>query len=174
MKHEHHYALSLHWTGNRGTGTSTYQAYSRDHVIEIPGKPALQGSSDPAFRGDASRYNPEDLLVAALSACHMLWYLHLCASAGIVVTAYRDDASGVMVMDSDGGGHFSEVVLHPEVAIEDPSREQDALRLHEDAHRLCFIARSVNFPVHAIGRCVHPAQAADPQGAAKATEAERG
>src|SRR6476661_292670 len=103
---EHTYEIDLTWTGNRGTGTSAYRAYDRTHEIGAPGKPALPGSSDPAFRGDGTRYNPEEFLVAALSACHMLAYLHLCADAGVVVTGYVDRARGVMTETESGGGHF--------------------------------------------------------------------
>lgn len=142
----HEYQIRTTWTGNRGQGTAGYRAYDRAHEIRAPGKPVLAGSSDPAFRGDRTRYNPEELLVASLSACHMLWYLHLCADAGIVVTAYQDDARGTMETAADGSGRFVEVVLQPQVTIAhgDPAR---AAALHEDAHRLCFIAASVNFPV---------------------------
>ena len=142
----HRYAARIEWTGNDGTGTRDYRSYRRDHVIQSPGKPELAGSADPVFRGDAGRYNPEELLVASLSACHMLWYLHLCASGGVVVTDYRDDAEGSMDESPDGSGRFSLVTLHPRVRISagNPSR---ALELHEAAHRHCFIANSVNFPV---------------------------
>ena len=116
---EHGYAVQVRWTGNRGEGTSSYRGYERNHEIKVGDKPVISGSSDPAFRGDRSRYNPEELLVASLSACHMLWYLHLCANAGIVVTAYSDDATGTMVETVGGGGQFSEVVLKPAVSIEE-------------------------------------------------------
>jgi len=143
---EHRYAAKIRWTGDRGTGTSSYRAYGRDHEISADGKPSLPGSSDPRFRGDGARWNPEDLLVSALSACHMLSYLHLCAVAGIVVTAYEDRAEGTMRESPDGGGRFEEVVLRPRVTMAsgDPLA---ARRLHEEAHRLCFIASSVGFPV---------------------------
>ena len=144
---EHSYAVQLNWTGNLGQGTSGYRAYSRNHAISAPGKPILPGSSDPNFRGDPSRYNPEELLVSSLSACHLLWYLHLCAEAGIVVIDYSDQASGTMVETPDGGGHFSEVVLRPAVTIGVGGDTALAERLHERAHHLCFIANSVNFPV---------------------------
>ena len=143
---EHSYAATVTWTGNQGTGTSGYKAYSRDHEITAPGKPGLPGSSDPAFRGDPARYNPEDLLVASLSSCHMLWYLHLCSRDGIVVTAYTDDATGTMVETADGGGHFAQVTLRPTATIARGDLEH-ARELHHEAHRLCFIANSVNFPV---------------------------
>lgn len=144
---EHHYAVDMKWTGNLGEGTSGYRAYSRNHEISAAGKITIPGSSDPVFRGDASRYNPEDLLVSSLSACHMLAYLHLCAVAGIVVLEYLDQASGVMTETPDGGGHFTDVLLRPQVLIAAGSDAEQATHLHERAHHLCFIASSVNFPV---------------------------
>jgi organic hydroperoxide reductase OsmC/OhrA len=138
------------WTGNQGEGTKTYKVYLRDHEISAAGKPAILGSSDPSFRGDQTRYNPEELLVASLSACHMLWYLHLCAVNGIVVTEYRDAAQGQMTENKDGSGAFVEVTLHPRVRISAESDANRALALHEEAHRLCFIANSVNFPVRNV------------------------
>ena len=148
MSQDHVFTISTEWTGNDGHGTRDYRSYRRDHEMTAPGKSRLiEGSSDPAFRGDGSRYNPEELLVASLSACHMLWMLHLCADAGIVITDYRDDASGTMAIHSDGGGQFSRVVLRPRMTITDPGRLADAETLHARAHQLCFIARSVNFPV---------------------------
>jgi len=147
MPHEHRYAATVEWTGNTGTGTSAYRAYERRHDILVDGKPVIAGSSDPAFRGDASRHNPEDLLVASLSACHMLWYLHLCASAGIVVIGYVDRAEGVMAESADGGGRFTRVVLLPEVTLAAGSDAARAEALHGEAHARCFIANSVNFPV---------------------------
>jgi organic hydroperoxide reductase OsmC/OhrA len=145
---EHLYRITTTWTGNLGTGTSDYRAYSRNHEIKILGKRApIPGSSDQAFRGDPARYTPEELLVASLSTCHMLWYLHLCADAGIVVIEYEDAASGTMVEHQDGSGEFTSIVLHPRAVITDPARIPDATSLHERAHALCFIARSVNFPV---------------------------
>jgi organic hydroperoxide reductase OsmC/OhrA len=145
---EHHYRITTTWTGNLGTGTSDYRAYSRDHEIQVPGKSIpLRGSSDPVFRGDPARYTPEELLVASLSACHMLWFLHLCADAGIVVTEYEDAAIGDMSENGDGSGEFRRVVLRPRALITDSARIADALALHPRAHELCFIARSVNFAV---------------------------
>jgi organic hydroperoxide reductase OsmC/OhrA len=145
---DHKYATHMRWIGNRGAGTSDYRAYARDHEITGPLKSVtIPGSSDSHFRGDASRYNPEDLLVAALSACHMLAYLHLCAVNNIVVTAYEDDAEGNMVENRDGSGQFKEVLLRPRVTITPESDSTKAMHLHEDAGKLCFIARSVNFPV---------------------------
>ena len=152
MSKQHGYSVLTRWTGNLGTGTSAYASYSRNHELCGPGKAVpIAGSSDPAFRGDSTRYNPEELLVASLSACHMLWYLHFCADAGIVVLEYFDDAHGTMVEGEGGGGHFTEVVLRPRVTITRPEQQGEALRLHDEAHRRCFIANSVNFPVKHVG-----------------------
>jgi len=146
---QHLFRTTVTWTGNPGDGTSTYHRYSRDHEIRALGKSVtIPGSSAPAFHGDGARWNPEELLVASLAECHMLWYLHLCAEAGIVVTAYEDHSEGVMRLNADGSGEFVDVTLHPEVTIPDASRHREAEALHARAHELCFIARSVNFPVH--------------------------
>jgi organic hydroperoxide reductase OsmC/OhrA len=153
MNHPHPYRVDVEWTGNRGSGTSGYRAYGRDHVIRIAGKPEIAGSSDPTFRGDAAKRNPEDMLVAALSTCHMLSYLHMATVAGVVVTAYVDAAEGTMRTEGDGG-RFTEVVLRPTVTIDaasDPARAEAA---HEAAHHACFIANSVNFPVRCEPRTV--------------------
>jgi organic hydroperoxide reductase OsmC/OhrA len=144
---DHHYDVHLEWTGNTGTGTRSYGGYQRAYVLQASGKPAIMGSSDPVFRGDAACWNPEDLLVASLSACHHLWYLHLCADAGVTVVAYSDDASGVMAENDDGSGQFTAVVLRPTVTITGASDRDKATTLHHDAASLCFIARSMNFPV---------------------------
>ena len=144
----HRYTTALHWTGNKGEGTSTYRAYSRSHEITGAGKSAIiPGSSDPHFRGEANRFNPEELLVASLSACHMLSYLHLCAINNVVVTGYEDQATGTMEERPDGSGSLTEVVLRPVVTIAEVSNPEKAQSLHEEAHHLCFIANSVNFPV---------------------------
>ena len=144
----HEYKIEVVWSGNDGDGTRTYSGYRRDHIISAPGKPFLPGSADPAFRGDAGRYNPEELLVASLSSCHMLWYLHLCADAGIVVTDYRDEATGVMALNADGSGAFTSATLHPRVTLASQPDAVRALELHAIAHHRCFIAASVNFPVY--------------------------
>ena len=148
MNKEHHYALSTEWTGNLGTGTSDYRAYTRNHTISTDGKPDLLASSDPSFRGDKTRYNPEEMLVAALSSCHMLSYLHVCVLNGVVVLEYKDNATGTMKENPDGSGQFTEVTLHPMVKVKDSSMIEKANQLHKRASELCFIARSVNFPVH--------------------------
>jgi organic hydroperoxide reductase OsmC/OhrA len=145
--HEHRYTVALKWTGNTGTGTAGYRAYERAHELSVEGKPVIPGSSDPAFRGDPKRWNPEELLVASLSACHKLWYLHLCSAAGVVVTDYVDAAEGLMAESADGGGHFTRVVLRPRVTITGGSDKEKAQALHHEAHAKCFIANSVNFPV---------------------------
>ena len=144
---QHTYKVQVDWTGNDGDGTKTYKSYRRDHTIDAEGKPPIPGSSDPSFRGDASRYNPEELLVASLSSCHMLWYLHLCAVNHLTVIEYRDAASGVMSENEDGSGEFVRVVLRPKVKIAAEDSRARAIELHHEAHKLCFIARSVNFPV---------------------------
>jgi organic hydroperoxide reductase OsmC/OhrA len=144
---EHRYAPTIRWTGNTGTGTSAYRAYKRDHDIEADGKPTIPCSSDPQFRGDRTRWNPEDLMVAAVSACHQLWYLHLCADAGVVVTAYEDHPEGIMAEEANGSGRFTRVVLRPTVTITAGSDADLARALHEQAHAMCFIANSVRCPV---------------------------
>lgn len=144
---EHHYFVAVRWTGNTGTGTSGYRDYGRGHEISADGKPNIEASSDAAFRGDRARWNPEELLLAALSSCHQLAYLHLCAVAGIVVLEYDDHAEGWMVATPDGAGQFTRVLLHPRVTIAAGGDKAKALELHHEAHAKCFIARSVNFPV---------------------------
>jgi organic hydroperoxide reductase OsmC/OhrA len=139
---EHTYEVDVVWTGNLGTGTSGYRAYARDHDVRAAGRPVIPGSSDPVFRGDPARWNPEQLLVASLSQCHMLWYLHLCADAGVVVTEYRDRPLGTMNDD-----RFLSVLLRPQITVTDPSMITQGYQLHADAHKKCFIANSVNFPV---------------------------
>jgi organic hydroperoxide reductase OsmC/OhrA len=148
MNNEHHYALTIEWTGNLGAGTSGYRAYTRDHLVFAENKPEILASSDPHFRGDKTRYNPEELLVAALSSCHMLSYLHLCAVNGVIVLEYKDNATGTMVENPDGSGQLTEATLNPIVKVKDPSMNTKARELHGPAEKLCFIARSVNFPVH--------------------------
>ena len=144
----HHYRIVNRWTGNLGSGTSAYRAYSRSFELGGEGKMLpVPCSSDPHFRGDAARYNTEELLVGCLSGCHMLWVLHLCAEAGIVVTGYSDEAAGEMAEHADGGGEFVRVTLRPRMTITDAARIDEAVALHHRAHELCFIARSVNFPV---------------------------
>ena len=144
---EHRYSVRTTWTGDRGSGTSGYRDYDRTVTLEIEGKPALLASSDKPFRGDPSRWNPEDLLLAALSECHLLSYLHACVQAGVVVVGYEDEASGLMVEAGRGGGAFREVVLRPRVTVADESMRDAATAAHAQAHEWCFIANSVNFPV---------------------------
>ena len=146
MKAEH-YTLTVTWTGNTGTGTSSYAAFERSVEVNAEGKPAIPGSADPAFRGAVERWNPEQLLVASLSQCHMLWYLVLCAKEGIVATHYVDHATGTLVETPDGSGHFEEVTLHPQVTIASAQHIDRATELHARAHDMCFVANSVNFDV---------------------------
>lgn len=154
MHGQHHYNLTIQWTGNKGTGTSQYRAYERSHTILIDNKTEILGSSDPAFRGDPTKHNPEEFLVAALSSCHMLSYLHVCVVAGVVVTDYVDHATGVMTETPDGGGSFTEVTLNPVVTVAEPGMVEKANALHQKASALCFIANSVNFPVHHRPTCI--------------------
>lgn len=145
---EHKYSLTVRWTGNLGEGTSTYRGYSRDHDVMIPGLPVLPGSADPTFHGNKERYNPEQLLLAALAQCHMLSFLHVAVRNGVVVTDYEDAATGLMHLNKDGSGQFESVTLNPRVTVADPAHVDLVAELHHEANRLCFIARSVNFPVH--------------------------
>lgn len=144
---EHRYALTVRWTGNLGEGTASYRGYSRDHDVEIPGLPVLKGSADPTFHGDRDRYNPEQLLLAALSQCHMLSFLHVALKHGVVVTAYEDRAEALMRTNRDGSGQFESATLKPRVTLAAPAAEGLLEELHAAANKLCFIARSVNFPV---------------------------
>ncbi|ADU72033.1 OsmC family protein [Pantoea sp. At-9b] len=142
---EHHYQVTVRWTGNRGDGTASYTAYDRNGELLAAGKPTLPLSADPAFRGDASRWNPEELLLAAASACHKLWYLHLCADAGINVESYEDAAEGTMVEGTRG--HFTQIILQPRITLRNPADTERARELHHQAHDACYIANSLNFPV---------------------------
>lgn len=144
---EHQYNVSVQWDGNKGSGTSGYRDYSRDHTIRSGTKSDIAGSSDAAFLGDAARWNPEDLLVASASACHQLWYLHLCADAGIAVLRYGDEAKGTM-LDTPQEGRFKEITLRPHVKIRANDDRELAEKLHHVAHEKCYIANSVNFPIH--------------------------
>lgn len=146
-QHTHRYQARLDWTGNLGAGTSGYEAYARHYSVQVPGKPDLIGSADPLFRGDPSRHNPEDLLLAAIASCHMLSYLALCARHRINVLAYTDRADADMETTAAGGGRFTSATLRPHVVIDDASHVDRAMALHEKAHALCFIANSCNFPI---------------------------
>lgn len=150
----HQYSTRLLWTGNTGEGTRTYSSYDRAYTISVHGKPVIHGSSDPHFHGDPTRYNPEELLVAALSSCHMLWFLHLCSAAGVIVDGYEDRAIGTMIEETDGGGRFTEVMLHPKVWVKDFNGDVEKINgLHKAAHQKCFIANSCNFPVKYEAGC---------------------
>ena len=147
MNKTHHYSLSVTWTGNTGEGTKDYRAYERSHTISVENKVTIAASADPSFRGDKTKHNPEELFVASISTCHLLWYLHLCSDAGIVITEYTDRATGTMTETADGGGRFTEVVLHPAVTIIDEAMLEAATALHHRANKLCYIANSCNFPI---------------------------
>lgn len=148
MRLEHHYALEVEWLGNRGTGTSGYRDYGRQVVVRAEGKHEIAGSSDKPFHGDADRWNPEEFLLAGLAQCHLLSYLHVAVLRGVVVTAYVDNAVGTMRQTPDGGGHFTEVTLRPTVTVASADMVEDAREAHREASQKCFIANSVNFPVH--------------------------
>lgn len=149
----HEYSIQVAWTGNTGSGTSDYRAYQRSHIIRANGKAEIECSSDSHFRGDANKYNPEELLVASLSTCHMLQYLHLCADAGVIITFYEDNARGKITLTANGGGYFTEVTLAPKVMVTRADMVKKAQELHIKANELCFIAKSVNFPVHHNPAC---------------------
>jgi len=146
MSKQHNFALQVKWTGNKGTGTSDYREYERHHTVVTENKVDILCSSDPAFRGDGTKHNPEDFFIASLSSCHMLWYLHLCADAGVVVVDYIDNVTGILA-ELPEGGRFTEVTLHPIITILDESMREKAIELHETANKKCFIANSVNFKV---------------------------
>lgn len=156
MKKQHHYETLVAWTGNTGTGTTSYTGYERSHTISAAGKPPIEASADPSFRGDPARYNPEELFLASLASCHMLWYLHLCVDAGVQVQQYRDKARGLLETKPDGSGKFTRVILKPEVWVQDAAMCAQAVALHAEAHHYCFLAASVNFellvePVVSVG-----------------------
>lgn len=146
---QHTYQIELKWTGNKGRGTRTYMSYDRDFQISADHKKhIIEGSSDPSFRGDKTRYNPEDVFVSSIASCHMLWFLHLCTTKKIVVLDYVDKAEGIMTETPDGSGKFKEVTLHPEILVDSPVDFSLIEQLHEKANAMCFIANSCNFPIH--------------------------
>ncbi|HLW19506.1 MAG TPA: OsmC family protein [Cyclobacteriaceae bacterium] len=158
MEGSKNYRVEVKWTGNQGLGTSDYKSYERSHSIMAEQKPMIYGSSDPSYRGDSFKYNPEELLVASLSSCHMLWYLHLCAEAGVVVVDYVDHAVGILAETPEGSGYFKQVFLNPEVTVSEARMARQAMDLHKTANKFCFIANSVNFEVLHLPTCkVHTA-----------------
>ncbi len=144
---EHSYHINLTWTGNTGRGTETYRGYERSHRISAEGKQIIEASSDPSFRGDKTKYNPEEMFLASLSSCHMLWFLHFCSENSVIVLEYTDAAVGKMTEYDDGNGKFSEVILHPHVKVKEEWMIEKIESIHEKANRFCFIANSCNFPV---------------------------
>lgn len=147
---QHKYSTQVIWTGNKGTGTNHYTQYDRSHVINISNKNQIEGSSDVAFRGDGTKHNPEDLFLSSISVCHMLWYLHLCADAGVIVTNYEDNAVGVMEEAPKQPGKFISVTLNMKVTIKDANMIDKAMELHDEANKYCFIANSLNFKVNHV------------------------
>ena len=147
MAHEHIYKTTAVWTGNKGEGTKNVRNYDRSHTVTVEGKPELFLTTDNPAVGDKSKLNPEDLLVSAISSCHMLSYLYVCALEGIVITAYTDNAMGIMIETTNGGGSFKEVTLNPIFNVADESMVEKAIALHHKAHEVCYIANSVNFEV---------------------------
>ncbi len=143
----HNYQATITWTGNTGSGTSSYRNYERSHSVQVEGKPIIETSSDPSFRGDPSKYNPEELFLASLSSCHMLWFLHLCTVGGVVVTKYKDEASGTMIEEKDGSGRFTSVTLRPSVTVLEERMRAKLDSIHHEANKKCFIANSCNFPI---------------------------
>jgi len=150
---EHYYNTRLEWTGNLGKGTESYRGYERAHMMSVEGKPVILCSSDPSFRGDRSKYNPEEMFLASLSSCHILWFLHFCSDAGVIVQEYSDSATGTMLESDDGNGRFKEVVLHPKVKVSENWMLEKINSLHDKAHHFCFISNSCNFPVKHVGTC---------------------
>jgi organic hydroperoxide reductase OsmC/OhrA len=150
---QHKFQTNLNWTGNKGSGTMDYRAYDRDYVISIDHKVDLLGSSDVQFLGDPHKHNPEEMLVASISSCHMLWYLHLCSKNGVVVLEYADHAVGTMTENMDGSGQFTEIILQPMVVISDVDFIEIANSLHQQANKMCFIANSCNFPIRHQPEC---------------------
>lgn len=143
----HEYTSAVIWTGNRGSGTSSYRAYDRTWDVAVPGKAVIHCSNDPLLGGDSAKMNPEDLLLSALSACHMLWYLHYASEAKVVVTAYEDSPVGTGEVEKSGAGRFTSAILRPRITVLDGTDIEVATALHPRIHEVCFIARSVNFPV---------------------------
>lgn len=154
MEHEHFYKLTAVWTGNTGKGTQTVRSYDRSHTVTIEGKPEIQLTTDNPAVGDTSKLNPEDLLVTAISSCHMLSYLYVCALEGIVITEYIDNATGIMIENEKGGGSFKEVTLHPVCKVTEEWMLEKAITLHHKAHEVCYIANSVNFEVKCKPSCI--------------------
>ena len=144
---EHPYGCTIEWTGDRGEGTLRYRGYDRTWDVITPGKPVIHCSNDPLLGGDPTLHNPEDLLIASLSACHMLWYLHLASNAGIVVRGYRDEPEAIGETSADGAGRFLRATLRPAIRVAAGADLAQADAIHLEVHKFCFIARSVNFPI---------------------------
>ncbi|WP_317897981.1 OsmC family protein [Aurantibacillus circumpalustris] len=154
MTHEHHYKLTTVWQGNKGEGTKNVKTYDRSHTVTIAGKPQLHLTTDNPAVGDKTKLNPEDLLVTAISSCHMLSYLYVCALEGIVITDYTDTATGIMIEKKSGGGSFKEVTLNPVFKVANSSMKEKAIELHHKAHEICYLASSINFEVKCSPICL--------------------
>lgn len=155
MLRDHQFQTLITWTGNLGSGTMDYRSYERDFILNVSGKPELSGSSSSTFLGDDTAYNPEDMLLASVSSCHMLWYLHLCADRGVVVLEYKDRAQAVLSEQPDGSGRFTQIILNPEVVISADGDIDLANDLHQEANKMCFIANSLNCPVTHRPHCTN-------------------
>lgn len=147
MNTQHNYKLAVKWTGNQGSGTSNYKEFERSYAIQIENKAVIHGSSDPEFRGDRTKHNPEELLLAAVSSCHMLWYLHLCSEAKIVVVDYIDNATAILQETENGNGKFTSITLNPIVTVTEKAMIEQATKLHKKANEFCFVSNSLNFKV---------------------------
>lgn len=143
----HTYTTHIEWTGNTGQGTKTYKGYDRTWNVAVPGKPVIPCSNDPLLGGDPTLMNPEDLLLSSLSACHMLWYLHLASQSGLIVSSYTDTPEGHAEVAPTGAGRFLSATLHPQITLQPGADLAEAEAIHHRIHDVCFIARSVNFPV---------------------------
>jgi organic hydroperoxide reductase OsmC/OhrA len=146
MKH-HQYKLKIEWTGNNGNGTEKYDKYRRDFTIHFENKAPVFASADSIFRGDPSKLNPEEMLLSAISSCHMLWFLHECADHGIKLIEYTDTPEAVLEIVPGNGGRFTEATLTPEIVLESFDGKINILELYELAAKKCFIANSCNFPI---------------------------
>jgi organic hydroperoxide reductase OsmC/OhrA len=143
----HHYKSKIEWTGNTGESTKSYRSYERNYTVSVDGKAEIKGSSDPAFLGNPELHNPEDLLLASVSSCHLLWYLHFCSTHKILVLEYVDFAEGTMIESENGSGKFTEIILKPKILVEKKDMLEKAIQLHQKANEYCFIANSLNFKV---------------------------
>ncbi|REC55529.1 OsmC family peroxiredoxin [Chryseobacterium piscium] len=144
---QHQYKSKIKWTGNTSESTQNYRSYERSYTISVDGKAEIKGSSDPAFLGNPELHNPEDLLLASVSSCHLLWYLHFCSVNKILVLEYIDFVEGTMIESENGSGKFTEIILKPKILVAEKEMIEKAIELHHKANEYCFIANSLNFEV---------------------------